>query len=199
MSGLTRALAGLGGGGGSGSGVNATYTAATLDTMRSAGTLTALTLYAASDTGALYWASSVSSLDPMGGTVYVQESATAFSIATAALTAIGTGGQFDVRGYSTFGLSYKNAHSTSLTGFEIAVKQGSGAWEVTHSTAADFASGDDLLVDVTTDDTDLDVTTLTNGKTAYIRLDVRGVDYVRIRAQQGTSDGTCDWYSTKES
>ena len=184
---------------GSGAGVNASMTAAQLETARAAGLLTALTLYGASDTGALYWASAVDVLDPIGGTVYAQESATSFAIATASLTAIGTGGQFDVRGYKTFGLSYKNSGSTSLSGFEIAVKQGSGAWDVTHSTANDFLNaGDDLLIDVTTDDTDLDLTTLTNAKTAFIRLDVRGIDYVRIRAQQGTSDGTCDWYSTKE-
>lgn len=177
---------------------NTSLTAAGLETARSAGTLSAFTLYAASDTGALYWASTTSTLDPVGGTVYLEENATE-SVATAALTPLGTGDEFDVRGYSTFSISIYNGHTTSFSAFDVAIKNGSGAWEVTHSAAADFAVGDDFLIDCTTDATTTDVTTLPTLKTAFLRFDVRGVSKMRIRAQQATSDSVaCTWYSIKE-
>ena len=56
----------VGSGGGTGTGaVNDDYTAAQLASMASAGTLTPNTLYAASDTGALYWASDASTLSAL--------------------------------------------------------------------------------------------------------------------------------------
>lgn len=191
-----------GGGGGTGTGFDGSYTAAQLETMRSAGTLTAQTGYVASDTGAFYVASTTSTLDPIGGPVYLEESGTA-TIATAALTAIGTGGEFDVRGYSTLSVEIKNGDATNpFNAFDVSIKNGSGDWMITHSAAADFAVGDDLLIDCTADGTTTDPTTLAIGKNVLLRFDVRAVAKLRIRAKNATADTSpalgVTWISIKE-
>ena len=184
-------------GGGTGTGVDSSMTAAQLETARSSGSLTALTVYAASDTGALYWAATVDTLDPLGGLVYTSDSSTGVVTGTG-LGALFTGGQIDVRGYHTLTIGYINQSGGALTGFEVSVKQGSGAWVPTHSTATDFLSAPDpLLVDLATDDTSLAINTMASAKTATLTLDVRGKDYVRVRTSN-TSAGTCDWYWTAE-
>ena len=194
-------VGGGGGGTGTGAGFDDSYTAAQLETMRSAGTLTALSGYVASDTGAFYGASTVSTLDPFGGTVYLSESGTA-TLATS-LTALGTGGVFDVRGYKSFSINVKNGDAANpFQLFDVSIKNGSGDFVITHSTAAQFAVGDDLLLDCTTDGTTADPTTLASTKNVLIRLDVRAVEYVRIRAAQGTATTSpalgVSWYATKE-